>query len=164
MRIKKNATTEEKFFAYVIKKPGCWGWGNSSNNKGYGTVNVKKNDGRWVPFLAHRLSWIIHNGPIPDGLEVCHHCDNPVCTNPEHLFLGTHKENFSDQSKKGRSPLTGAKINYEIACQIREEYTGRRGEQRVLAAKYGITQPQISVILSGRQWKRPQGGASGLLQ
>jgi len=152
MRIKKNSTTLEKFEAYVIRCDGCWRWKNKLTKAGYPTINVRRKSGKWIPMYATRISWEIHRGPIPDGLEVCHHCDNPECTNPEHLFIGTHKENFLDMAMKGRSGIT-SKINMEIARAIRVEYIGQRGQQRVLAIKYGLSQPMISAIVRNLQWK-----------
>lgn len=89
-------TPEERFWAKVEKGPDCWEW-KAFRNKGYGKFTY---NGRM--YLAHRLSWILTNGPIPDGLGVLHSCDNPPCVNPDHLFLGTQLDNMRDASNKGR--------------------------------------------------------------
>ena len=76
---------------------GCWLWTASKSKKGYGALRVKgKNK------IASRLSWEIHNGPIPEGLQVLHDCDNSKCVNPNHLFLGTNEDNHKDKLRKGR--------------------------------------------------------------
>lgn len=79
----------------------CWPWTGSKQRKGYGTVNRFKR--QWV---AHRFAWEMMNGPIPEGMLVCHKCDNPPCCNPAHLFLGTNKENLMDCVAKGRHAET----------------------------------------------------------
>jgi len=90
---------EERFFAKVHFKPGCWGWLGPKDPNGYGRFSL----GSARPsVLAHRVAYEIHNGPIPDGLYVCHHCDNPECTRPGHLFVGTPADNMRDMSAKGR--------------------------------------------------------------
>lgn len=91
----------KEFWRHVRKTDGCWEWAGSIGNGGYGRVST----GGGKQMAASRVSWILHFGPIPDGMYVCHHCDNPPCTNPAHLFLGTAQDNFDDCLKKGRHIL-----------------------------------------------------------
>src|SRR5689334_12792035 len=89
-----------EFMSHVAISDGCWEWTGAGRDYGRFTVNG-------VCWKAHRLSWTCHNGPIPDGLLVCHHCDNPRCVRPDHLFLGTHADNNRDRDRKGRCRASG---------------------------------------------------------
>lgn len=84
-------------FYWLTTSAGCWEWTRARNDKGYGQLRI---DGRLV--YAHRWSYEQHTGPIPDGLQVLHRCDNPPCVNPEHLFLGSQADNMRDMVAKGR--------------------------------------------------------------
>jgi len=100
-RMLRLGTTDlpERFWSHLVEAPsGCMEWTRATNPQGYGKVRINKQY-----FATHRLAWVLVNGPIPDGLFVCHRCDNPPCCNVDHLFLGTMKDNMMDMVSKGRS-------------------------------------------------------------
>lgn len=106
--MKCNNTSKERITDIFVrlerfqkKKRGCWVWLGSKDGAGYGTISNRLGSGN-SPEKAHRVSYEKSFGKIPDGLYVCHKCDNPGCTNPKHLFLGSQKDNMKDCSKKGR--------------------------------------------------------------
>lgn len=90
-----TTSRRERFWSHVNKDGDCWLWTGSLNNHGYGTFGSGE--------LSHRISWVFAYGTIPVGLFVLHHCDNPLCIRPEHLFLGTQSDNVRDMLAKGRA-------------------------------------------------------------
>jgi hypothetical protein len=156
-----NASSEEKlirmremFNSRVIKKEGCWGWSRYIDSNGYTIVNA----GHGNPILGHRVSWMIHNGPIPDGMFICHHCDNPTCTNPNHLFLGTPKDNMVDCIKKNRKNVSRGEAHY--GCKLSDDkvleikrLVNLGYSQSKLANMFGVRPSTIQNIVDGRTWK-----------
>lgn len=95
---KERGSAAERFWRKVKKSDGCWEWTGTKNSRGYGMFTPTP--GKRV--LAHRFSWEMENGRIPDGLFGCHRCDNPGCVRPDHLFVGTNSDNIRDAVAKGR--------------------------------------------------------------
>ena len=142
-----------KFFKCVVKGPGCWAWTGWKDNDGYGKFRVGK-----TKTPAHRFSYEHHKGPIPDGLLVCHSCDNPECTNPEHLWIGTHKDNIADRDQKGRgNPPIGeraqaAMLTESQVLDIRKRVAaGER--QYIVAASYGVCKQTVCSIVNRKTWR-----------
>lgn len=138
----------QRFWDEVNKtEGGCWLWQGATMVSGYGNVHVP---GDSNAKLAHRVAWMLVNGEIPRGIMVCHRCDTPACVNPDHLFLGTQKENIVDMVRKDRS---GRKLNWEQVDAIR--IAEAAGEQAALIAeRFGISKGHVQQIWSNRIWKK----------
>jgi hypothetical protein len=133
----------------------CWEWQKYRNPEGYGRINV---DGKIL--LAHRTAFELFDRPIPEGMHVLHRCDNPVCCNPAHLFLGTVKDNMRDMFEKGRGKpgwVPGSKNGMSKLTESDiPEIFKLRGEgksQRAIADAFGACQQHISDILNRKAWK-----------
>lgn len=134
----------------------CHVWTGAVSRYGYGRVRRKG-----VTVLAHRFAWELAFGPIPDGLLVCHHCDNPPCVNPRHLFLGTVKDNAEDCVGKGRS-CTGErhprhKLTPQLVSAIKRDHSAGGVTHRELAARYGVSQPSVFRAIHGDKRRRHPG-------
>lgn len=118
------------------------------------------------PQPAHRVSWALHNGPIPPGIQILHKCDNPPCVRPTHLKLGTGKDNIQDMIRKGRDANTraprpyhngsenpAAKLTEEDIIAIRKEYAKGNVTHQILAERYGTSQTNIHLIVHRLKWK-----------
>ena len=152
-----EGTLEERFWAKVdVRGPeDCWEWLAGKTHNGYGMIGK---GGRHNGMLrAHRVSWELANGPIPDGLCVLHHCDNPGCVNPLHLWIGTNADNQQDMAQKGRAASNKgesngkAKLTAQDVHEIRQMLS-RDISHRVIAKVYGVKRSTISDINIGRCW------------
>lgn len=144
---------ERKFWERAHPRPnGCWEWAGVLSTSGYGRVMHRGQR----DVATHRLAWEFAHGPIPDGMCVCHSCDNRACVNPDHLWLGTHKQNMADMAAKrrGRKSMGPTyvsprrKVSESLACAIREDYASGLSLKTV-ARKHGIGSTTVSKITKG---------------
>lgn len=144
-----------RFWKHVNKSEGCWNWrGSFIGTMGYGQFKFNTGEA-WSYRYAHRVSWVIHNGLIPEGRLVLHDCDNPKCVRPDHLFLGSHADNMTDAKIKGRTAkgerTNRNKLNAEQVSEIRTlQGTATHREIGIL---YGVKPSTIDQIMSGKHWK-----------
>lgn len=143
-----------RFFSNIDVTDSCWIWSGHVTQNGYGQIKYKSKG-----LGAHRVSYQIHKGPIPEGLYVCHSCDNPSCVNPDHLWLGTHTDNMRDMYAKGRqrsNPVRGhdnrsSKLTEAQVVYIKQQL--RLGvKQRTLAIQYNVSDAAIHYIKTGEVW------------
>lgn len=142
------------FWSKVEKTDGCWIWTGPFNTTArYGSMRFGS-----IKMLSHRYSWVLHNGTIPDGLVVCHKCDNPPCVNPEHLFLGTHHDNVHDKMKKNRAVnVIGSKIGCAVFVESEVfdiRVRAASGESvKSLAKEYEASETAVRQLVKGNTWK-----------
>jgi len=152
----------KRFLNKVNKTDTCWNWIAGTRGKtGYGCIKV---NGKVID--SHRFSWILHFGEIPKGMFVCHKCDNRLCVNPDHLFLGTPRDNNTDAYNKGRMPQRdkikmfagnhipkNRKLTFEIAKEIRQFFIKDKISKRKLAKIYNINERAIRDLIAYRTYK-----------
>ena len=148
-----------RFWAKVDRSDFCWEWTSTITSGGYGAFKV-----RGVPYGSHRLSFYIKNNKDPGRMLVCHTCDNRACVNPDHLWLGTHKENADDMNRKNRG-VRGrglgpkgerqglSKMTDELVIYMRDLWLLKKYTQRGLAKKFDVSQQLVSLIVGGKNWK-----------
>ena len=140
-----------RFWSKVDKSGECWEWTGSFTSRGYGKMGICR-----MTKSAHRLSAEIHFGPIPDGMVVMHTCDNPSCVRPEHLRIGTYKENTRDCVNKGRIAHGTRQglhtLSDKSVSEIRTRYI-RRKNGPLLALEYGVSISTISHIVRNKTWR-----------
>lgn len=156
MKYIRGLPDKERFERHLDTSGACWLWTGSKNPNGgdYGRFRF-----RGKGALAHRASYQIYCGEIPDGMQVLHSCDNPPCVNPGHLFVGSQDDNIADMVAKGRQRGTkgiehhGAKLSPEKAFFIRwHDAIGIRHKE--IAETFGVTRPLISAICRNELWRQ----------
>lgn len=157
-----GGTDEERFFNFVNKNgkqinyvnDKCWEWTGDIRENGYGRFWLNNKS---VP--AHRYSYELYFGKVPTDLFVLHRCDNPKCVNPNHLFLGTIKDNIQDMITKGRSPNQkgennpAAKLTENDVLKIREIYATGEYLQKEIAKMFNMPLSSINQVIRGKRWK-----------
>lgn len=136
----------ERFWSKVDKKhiSGCWLWMANKNTQGYGSFDI---DGKGK--RAHRVAYELHYGSIPKGKLVCHHCDNPSCVRPDHLFLGTQQDNVNDMVRKGRACR---KLTDEQILSMRALY--KNGiSYKELSQQFDTVFDNVYKIINRQTWK-----------
>jgi hypothetical protein len=143
------ASIEEKLMSRVeVRDTGCWEWIGPTDTWGYGRISW---DGR--VFRTHRISYEIHKGPIAECKWVCHHCDNRLCVNPDHLFEGTAQDNSDDMVAKGRS--AGGRppaLTEDEVREVRQLLAMGIHTQQDIGAVFGVSPTTIREINSGATW------------
>jgi hypothetical protein len=156
---RRVAPLEERFLQRVNQDGpnGCWLWTGNTQPTGYGSIWEK---GKSV--YAHRVSYELYNGPIPAGMFICHHCDNPRCVNPKHLFAGTQAENMQDMKYKGharhprpdsqgeRHPMAILTVSQVLEIRDLKE---QGNSTREISLAYGVSKACIKDIIGRRSWK-----------
>jgi hypothetical protein len=167
MRARRSLS--DRFQEKFERGPECWEWTASQHPFGYGLINA---GGRSSPLLAHRVSWTLNFGEIPDGMHVLHRCDNPPCVRPDHLFLGDHAANMSDMTKKGRNNgcwtpdrsvtpeerarggrVGTAKLTPDLVRELRMLYASGGHTMAELGDRFGIRPCTAFQIISRKTWK-----------
>jgi hypothetical protein len=143
----------ERIWQKIVRGNGCWEWTGTRYPNGYGSCASGK---RGRNDYAHRVVWRLTFGRIPDGLRVLHHCDNPPCCRPDHLFLGTDADNVADKVAKGRQlkgeQITGARLRATQIPDIRQRLA--EGEpMHLIAADCGVSRGAIQDIALNKTWR-----------
>jgi len=151
VRGRQRIPIEERFPKKYIPEPnsGCWLWTEGVNACGYGTIGENGNS-----MLAHRVSYRLHRGKFPKKMRVLHTCDMPCCVNPEHLFLGTQRDNVLDMEQKGRAYHPNGEahgLSKLTEANVRAIRLDPRSSPKI-ARDYGVTAFSIRSIRSGRTW------------
>ncbi len=160
-----------RFWSRVQKTEGCWVWQGATIKKGYGSFNPGSSRKGSNPWISSRFAWFVTFGVIPIGLWVLHKCDNPPCCNPDHLFLGTVKDNAADARQKGRLPVGcnhwththpehlakgenhhGAKLTATNALEIRSCFKIGNTSKAELGREFGVDRTTISRIIHRKIW------------
>jgi hypothetical protein len=153
---RRSKSPQQRFWEKVEKSPsGCWVWTARRSRSGYGEFRYG------TTVRAHRFSWLIANGSIPDGMFVCHRCDTPACVNPAHLFLGTADDNNKDRDRKGRAVFARGESNgatyltWDQVRGIRARYSEIRNAAAI-SRELGVAYKTVVNIVRRHTWNESE--------
>ncbi len=149
------------WYRVEMKESGCWEWQGAKRTTGYGNIKYL---GKW--YGCHQLAYSLAVGPIPGGLHVLHHCDNPPCCNPEHLFVGTNTDNIKDRMVKDRSNrepvpyekrakgerVGGAKLTEDLVRAVRDRHAEGGMTMREVGDEFGVCAASVCLIVNRKTW------------
>jgi hypothetical protein len=137
----------------VTKSDGCWLWTGPVGGHGYGHFSVERRQVR-----SHRMAWELSNGPIPSGMYVCHRCDVTLCVRPDHLFVGTHRDNNDDKVAKNRhtfgARMPWSKLTESEVLEIRRLHSEGGSSHRKLGQLFNVSPAAIGLIVRRKNWSK----------
>lgn len=149
VRIPLRERFEEKFTPEP--NSGCWLWTAATLPFGYGVLG---SGGKRGNVRAHHAAWRLYRGDIPDGMWVLHKCDNPACVNPDHLFLGSHRDNVDDCMAKRRTTFGARNAAARLSNEQARSIFQSREHTDALATRYRVSGDTVRAIRAGRRWSR----------
>lgn len=135
-----------RYWSKINKTDTCWNWIGSTTKNGYGVIRI----GHSLDVYAHRMAWELHNGAIPTGMHVCHHCDNRRCVNPDHLFIGTQHDNMRDMANKGRNSPNRLYTESTVRAAVDRYISGVSSAD--VSQEFGVSRVQLRKWVKGEQW------------
>ncbi len=147
-RNRRGIDIKERLFEKIEKTNTCWIWKGCLIESGYGTIGYKGKN-----FVVHRLMYELFVAKIPEGMLACHICDNKLCCNPSHIFLGTHKDNLVDMVNKKRSNFGEKHHNARLKTEEAREIKFSKEKNTILSDRFKVSAGHIDNIRLGIRWK-----------
>lgn len=136
----------ESFNRWFVQTDGCWEWNGARDKDGYGIFSYARKS-----YRAAKIALQLDGRPVPAGMYACHHCDNPACVRPSHLYPGTPKQNMADCVARGRvNAGKKAKLTVDDVIAIRSA----AGTHEEIASRFGVSRPTISMVIARKTWGR----------